>query len=221
MAAILSRPQFFNNQKTNEAPNSWHVYDRNLPLTKRLLVRYAFSWWRHQVETFSALLAICAGNSPVHGESPASDTELWCFLWCAPNKQLNKQWWGWWFETLSPSLWRHRNVILLRHDWFQIIGCVLSPHPSVMHKISTYSKFVLRYHLKENHFKLQIVYEFLHFHYNDVTMGSMTSQITSLTIVYSAVYSDTDQRKHQSSASLAIVRGIHRHKWPVTRKCFH
>ena len=54
----------------------------------------------------------------------------------------------------------------------------------------------------------------------------MASQITSLTIVYSAVYSDVDQRKHQSSASLAFVRGIHRrpvnspHKGPVTRKMF-
>ena len=63
-------------------------------------------------------------------------------------------------------------------------------------------------------------------HYNDVTMGTITSQITSLTIVYSTVYSDADQRKHQSSASLAFVRGIHRgpvnspHKWPVTRKMF-
>ena len=49
---------------------------------------------------------------------------------------------------------------------------------------------------------------------------------TSLMIVYSIVYSDADQRKHQSSASLAFVRGIHRwpvhspHKWPVTRKIF-
>ena len=64
------------------------------------------------------------------------------------------------------------------------------------------------------------------FHYNDVIMGRMASQITSLTIVYSTVYSDADQRKHQSSASLAFVRGIHRwpvnspHKWPVTRKMF-
>ena len=64
------------------------------------------------------------------------------------------------------------------------------------------------------------------FHYNDVIMGAMTSQITSLTIVYSTVYSDADQRKHQSSASLAFVWGIHRrpvnspHKWPVTRKMF-
>ena len=63
-------------------------------------------------------------------------------------------------------------------------------------------------------------------HYNDVIMGSMTSRIASLTIVYSAVYSGGDQRKHQSSTSLVFVRGIHRgpvnfpHKWPVTRKMF-
>ena len=60
-------------------------------------------------------------------------------------------------------------------------------------------------------------------HYNGVITGAMVSQITSLTIVYSTVYSDEDHGKHQSSASLAFVRGIHRgpvnspHKWPVTR----
>ena len=60
------------------------------------------------------------------------------------------------------------------------------------------------------------------FHYNDVIMDTIASQITSLTIVYSTVYSGADQRKHQSSASLAFVWGIHRgpHKWPVTRKMF-
>ena len=47
-------------------------------------------------------------------------------------------------------------------------------------------------------------------HYNDVIMGAIASQITSLMIVYSTVYSGADQRKHQSSASLAFVRGIHR-----------
>ena len=47
-------------------------------------------------------------------------------------------------------------------------------------------------------------------HYNDVIMGTVASQITSLTIVYSTVDSDADQREHQSSASLAFVRGIHR-----------
>ena len=63
-------------------------------------------------------------------------------------------------------------------------------------------------------------------HYCDIIMGTMTSQITSLTIVYSTVYSDADQRKHEGFASLAFVRGIHRgpvnspRKWPVTRKMF-
>ena len=63
-------------------------------------------------------------------------------------------------------------------------------------------------------------------HYDDVIMGAMASQITSLTIFYSTVYSFADQRKHKSSASLAFVWGIHRwpvnspHKWPVTRKFF-
>ena len=57
-------------------------------------------------------------------------------------------------------------------------------------------------------------------------MGALASQNTSLTIVHSAAYSGADQRKHQSSASLAFVRGIHRwpvnslHKWPVMQKMF-
>ena len=69
-------------------------------------------WWRHQMETFSALLAICAGNSPVPGECPTPrpvtrgfdvsfDRRL--------NKRLSEQSWGWWFETPSRPLWRHRN----------------------------------------------------------------------------------------------------------------
>ena len=64
-------------------------------------------------------------------------------------------------------------------------------------------------------------------HYDDVIMTTIASQITSLTIVYSTVYSDADQSKHQSSASLAFVWGIHRDRWiPRTKgqlrgKCFH
>ena len=63
-------------------------------------------------------------------------------------------------------------------------------------------------------------------HYSDAIMGTMAYQITSLTIVYSTGYSGADQRKHQSPASLAFVRGIHRgpvnspHNRPVTRKMF-
>ena len=57
-------------------------------------------------------------------------------------------------------------------------------------------------------------------------MGAIASQITSLTIVHPLVYSDTDERKHKKSASLAFVRVFHQvpvnspHKWPVTRKMF-
>ena len=63
-------------------------------------------------------------------------------------------------------------------------------------------------------------------YYDDVIMTMLASHITSLTVVYSIVYLGVDQRKHQSSASLSFVRGIHRgpvnspHKWPVTRKMF-
>ena len=63
-------------------------------------------------------------------------------------------------------------------------------------------------------------------HYNDVIMGAMSSQITSITIVYSIVYSGADQRKHQSAASLAFVWANHRwpanslHKGPETRTIF-
>ena len=61
-------------------------------------------------------------------------------------------------------------------------------------------------------------------HYRDIIMGAMASQITSLTIVYSTVYSGANQRKHQCFASLGFLRGTQRspvnspHKWPVTRK---
>ena len=67
----------------------------------------------------------------------------------------------------------------------------------------------------------------LNMHHNDVIMSTMAYQITSLTMVYSTVYSGVDQREHQSSASLSFGWGIHRwpvnspHKGPVTRKCSH
>ena len=70
------------------------------------------TWWSHQMETFSALLAICAGNSPVPGEFPTQrpvTRSFGVFFDLRLNKRLSKQWWGWWFETLSRPLWRHRN----------------------------------------------------------------------------------------------------------------
>ena len=72
------------------------------------------SWWRHQMEAFSGLLSICAGNSPVTGEFPIQrpvTRSFDVFGHLRVNKHLSKQSWGWWFETLSRPLLRHCNVI--------------------------------------------------------------------------------------------------------------
>ena len=70
------------------------------------------SWWRHQMETFSALLALCAGNSPVTGEFPSQRPvtgNFGIFFDLRLNKRLSKQSWGWWFETPCHPLWCHYN----------------------------------------------------------------------------------------------------------------
>ena len=70
----------------------------------------ASPWWRHQMETFSTLLAICAGNhrSPVN--SPTVTRSFDAFLDLLLNKRLSKQWWGRKFETPSNPLWRYCNA---------------------------------------------------------------------------------------------------------------
>ena len=85
------------------------------------------------METFSALLALCAGNSPVTGEFPAQRPVTLSFdVFFGLNKRLSKQSWGWWFETPSRSLWRHCNdnpsLYSHPHDatgivvsWFKVI----------------------------------------------------------------------------------------------------
>ena len=77
------------------------------------------SWWRHQMETFSVLLAFSAGNSPVPGEFPSQRQVTHSFdisFDLRLNTRLYKQSWGWWFETPSSPLWRYRN----EHPWFFI-----------------------------------------------------------------------------------------------------
>ena len=71
-----------------------------------------FTWWRHQMETSSALLAICKRNSPAIGEFPTQrpvKQSFGVFFYLRLKKRLSKQSWGWWFETLSHPLWRHCN----------------------------------------------------------------------------------------------------------------
>ena len=73
------------------------------------------------METNSALLAFCAGNSPVTGEFPVQrpvTLSFDVFFDLSLNKRLNKQSWGWWFETLSRPLWRHRNESLSGYQLF-------------------------------------------------------------------------------------------------------
>ena len=114
------------------------------------------------------------------------------------------------------------------------IGC---GSQSKQYHITSYSYFQYSKVVTFVSYPMKYVYGFVvHFwfylhdnsfvHYSDVIMSPMASQITSLAIVYSIIYSGADQRKHQSSASLAFVRGIHRwpenspHKGPVMRKMF-
>ena len=85
----------------------YHILSKYSDKASRL-----FSWWRHQMQTFSALLAICAVNSPVPGEFPAQrpvTRSFDVFFDLRLNKRLSKHSWGWWFETLSRPLWRHCN----------------------------------------------------------------------------------------------------------------
>ena len=176
------------------------------------------------METFSALLAICAGNSPVPGEFLAQrpvTRSFDIFFDLRLNKRLSKQSWGWWFETLSCPLWRHSNGnstkppqdTTKRESFADFLGYIVDWRDCLWINIHLH-------HLSE---RVSVAWGI---HYDDVIMTVMASQITILTIVYSAIYSGAYQRKHQSSASLAFVRGIHRgpvnsgHKWPVTRKMF-
>ena len=107
------------------------------------------------METFSALLALCAGNSPVTGEFPAQRPMVRrfdVFLDLSLNKQFNKQSWGRWFETSSCSLWRHCNAALLYRLNDNIFGDSGLPHG---YHISSSVDFVGE--LKANTYKLYFV----------------------------------------------------------------
>ena len=92
--------------------HNWRISSLNSEHSLAGCSSFCTTWWRHQMEIFSALLSICAGNSPVPGEFPAQRPVTWSFdvfFDLRVNKRLSKQSWGWWFETLSWSLWRHCN----------------------------------------------------------------------------------------------------------------
>ena len=122
-----------NSPGTGEFPHKWPVTRKLFPFDDVIMTtdevgtwvsniidikgwdvipHHTITWWRHQMETFSALLAICAGNSPVPGEFPAQrpvTRSFDVFFDLRRIKGLNKQSRGWWSETLSRPLWRHSN----------------------------------------------------------------------------------------------------------------
>ena len=106
----LRRPCFLFQSSLHTAVvwlNIWHLLTTSLDISRR-----SKQWWRHEMETFTALLAICAGNSPVPSEFPAQrpvTRSFDVFFDQRLNKRLSKQSWDWWFKTPSLSLWRNCN----------------------------------------------------------------------------------------------------------------
>ena len=148
-----------------------------------------------------------------------------------------RPWCQWWVTTLSMSWTQYLFSYYLTHAsglWDKLaLGKRILNDAMYDHTLISASHLELGHTLKESHTlpnnESSLLYCWLvmsfvvESHYDDVIMGAIASQITSLTIVYSTDCSGAYQSKHQSSASLAFVRGIHRgpvnspHKWPVTR----
>ena len=104
----ITRPQWVNTLRSEQ--NGIHSADG-------IFKDIYFTWWHHQMETFSALL----GNSLVTGEFPSQRPVTWSFdvlFDLHLNKQLSKQSWGWWFEMPSRPLWHHHNVIFFVKNIF-------------------------------------------------------------------------------------------------------
>ena len=104
-------------RNSHSQPLIWQIvdllenFDGQITVDFRPLINV--SCWRYHMELFSALLAICAGNSPAIGEFPAQrpvTRSFNVFFDLCLNKRSSKQWWGWCFDTPSRSLWRHFNV---------------------------------------------------------------------------------------------------------------
>ena len=108
MCSIMFSGTLFTHEWASCLLVPWRLFDDRMSTT-------SISWWRHQTERFSALLAICAGNSPVPGKFPVQrpvTRSFDVFFDLRLSKRLSKQWRGWWFETHSPPLWRHSNVFI-------------------------------------------------------------------------------------------------------------
>ena len=120
----------------------WFYVRRTMPPTERYS-NALISWWRHQMETLSALLTFCEGNSSSTGEffpqRPVTRS-LDVFFYLRQNKRLSKQWWGWWFETPSRPLWRHfnDNKTPITQPWYRWRNILSSQTHAHSHHMETY-----------------------------------------------------------------------------------
>ena len=153
------------------------------------------TWWHKAISCYLDQCWLIAISLVFKGNF----TEIWpkiiLFICYESHKSNEAKWFGSWMQ-IKKKYWQSIKVIIWQLRFYK--------------------------HEYVGHTKSKILYMSL-CHYSDVIMGVIASEIASLKIFCSTVYTGTDQRKHQSSASLAFVRGIHRwpvnssHKWPVTQ----
>ena len=131
--------KFYDSTWRYKAPESWYVVWVNIPANIKNLVYsdavnpscclrvvwqrslFDFAWWRHQMETFSVLLALCVGNSPVTSEFPSQrpvTRSFDVFFDLRLNKRLRKQSIRRWCGRPSGSLWRHCDEIMIG-SWYR------------------------------------------------------------------------------------------------------
>ena len=113
----------------------WHVWETlHLQFVRAGQISVGkIPWWHHQMETFSMLLALYAGNSPVTSESPSQRPVTWSFdvfFDLRLKKCLSKKSWGWWFEMPPCSLWGQCNAVNLHHVHWKprVVMCPINCH---------------------------------------------------------------------------------------------
>ena len=98
---------------------SWYNDAISWPILAQITPCLIITWWRHQMETVSALLAFCEGHPPVTDGFPSQKPvtqNFEVFFDVRLNKRLSKQWRCWWFETPCRPLWRHCYDLVLWHS---------------------------------------------------------------------------------------------------------
>ena len=154
---------------------------RTAPRTWPQMCLFIYTWWRHQIETISALLALCVGNSPVTGEFPSQrpvTRGFDIFFDLRPNKRLSKQSRRCWFETPACSLWRHCNEQQRTQDWLQNFGGVFVKLPS---EIIILKKTLFRCHHFTT-FDISIHYLLIHWRH-DLSKSDKSDQLHRIQLV--------------------------------------